>query len=515
MRPRRALVSVSDKTGVADLARGLAEAGYEIVSTGGTAAMLEEAGLQIVRVSAITGFPEILDGRVKTLHPNVHGGILARRDDPTHMATLDEHDIGAIDVVCVNLYPFRETVASPDVTLEQGVEQIDIGGPCMIRAAAKNFASVTVLTSPDQYGQVLAEMREGGGAVRESTRRELAVAAFAHTAMYDAAIQKWLGGGRGFPDLHVRAFRKTADLRYGENPHQKAAVYADAEGAGAGLVSAEQLGGSELSYNNLLDLEAAAAACREFERPAAAVIKHGNPCGACEADTIAEAVAGAFRGDPEAAFGGIVGANRPIDIAAAEEMTRKGRFLEAVVATGFDDAALSKLRERSGWGERLRILAVDSLDAARWTERYVEGGLLVQDADRGFAKDEDLRVVSQAKPDAAMMSALRFAMRACKRVKSNAIVLARGTELVGVGAGQMSRIESVRIALRKAGEGATGAVLASDAFFPFRDGVDEAVRAGVAGIIQPGGSKKDGEVIEACNEAGIPLVFTGMRHFLH
>jgi len=511
---RRALLSVSDKTGLVDLARGLVEAGVEILSTGGTGAALRDAGVPFVPVSEVTGFPEILDGRVKTLHPAIHGAILARRDDPAHVATLAEHAIAPIDMVVVNLYPFRETVARADVTAEEAIEQIDIGGPCLIRAAAKNFVSVVVLTDPDQYARVLAEMREPEG-VRESTRAELAREAFAHTALYDASIQSWLAGSKEVPAVYLRGYRLRSELRYGENPHQRAALYVDAGGELRGVAGGRQLGGSELSFNNLLDLEAALGAVRELERCAAVVIKHGNPCGACEADVPAEAIAGAFRGDPEAAFGGIVGLNRVVDPESAREMTRKGRFLEAVVAPGFEPDALEILRGRSGWGERLRLLEADPARAPRWQERPLEGGVLLQEVDRPLFRAEDLRVVSREHPSDETLRSLLFALRVCKRVKSNAIVLARGTEVVGVGAGQMSRIESVRLAVAKAGERAEGAVLASDAFFPFRDGVDVAVRAGVGAVIEPGGSRRDADVIEAANEVGIPLVFTGMRHFLH
>lgn len=522
MKIRRALISVSNKTGVVELGKALAGLGVEILSTGGTARALRDAGVEITGVSDFTGFPEILDGRVKTLHPKVHGGILARRDDPAHAAAMAEHGIEPIDMVVVNLYPFRETVARPGVTLEEAVEQIDIGGPCMIRAAAKNFAGVVVVTSPDSYAAVLAEMQAGEGAVSDELRRRLAVDAFAHTALYDSAIQNYLSGGDdGLPELYLRGYRKVADLRYGENPHQRAARYVDASAVAgetpSGVVRGRQLGGSELSFNNLLDLEAAALGCREFDGPAAVVIKHNNPCGACEAKSLAAATEGAFRGDPEAAFGGIVGLNRRVDADTAREMTRKGRFLEAVVAPGYDDDALEILRGRSGWGARLRIVeSAAPADTGGWQVRHLEGGLLLQDANRQLVVDEKgLRVVSRAQPDEATMQALLFAMRACKRVKSNAIVLAQGAEVVGVGAGQMSRIEAVRIALRKAGDRVHGAVLASDAFFPFRDSIDEVARAGVAAVIEPGGSKRDQEVIEAADEAGIVLVFTGTRHFLH
>lgn len=518
MSVRRALISVSDKTGVVDLAKGLVEAGVEIISTGGTARALRDAGVELRLVSDVTGFPEILDGRVKTLHPAIHGGILARRGDASHDAALGEHGISPIDMVVVNLYPFRETVADPSVTLPEALEQIDIGGPCMIRAAAKNFSGVVVLTNPDQYATVLAELRESGS-VSAGSRRRFAVEAFAHTAEYDAAIHNYLAAERGFPELYVRAYRKESDLRYGENPHQKAAMYVDASRDAArtsgGVLGGRRVAGGELSFNNLLDLEAAHAAVRGFEGPAVVVIKHNNPCGACEDNELEEAAAGAFRGDPEAAFGGIVGANRTIDVATAREMTKKGRFLEAVVAPGFEPEALRILTERSGWGERLRIVEVEAADPPRWQARSLEGGMLLQETDRQLVDESKTRTVSRTAPDDDTLASLRFAMRVCMRVKSNAIVLARGREVVGVGAGQMSRVESVRIALRKAGDRAKGAVLASDAFFPFRDSVDTIAAAGITGIIEPGGSKRDAEVITAADEAGIPLVFTGIRHFLH
>ena len=519
LRVRRALLSVSDKTGIVELARELVDRGAEILSTGGTARALSAAEVPIVRVGEFTGSPEILDGRVKTLHPKIHAGILARRDDPAHMATMAEHEIPPIDLVVVNLYPFRETIADPSVALADAIEQIDIGGPCMVRAAAKNFGGVGIVTNPEQYGRVIAEMREGG--LHLDTRRELAREAFATTASYDGAIHAYLAGDRDFPDTLVRTYRKAGELRYGENPHQGAARYEDVD-AGArspfavsGVLSGRQVAGSELSYNNWLDLEAAATACRELDPPAAVVIKHGNPCGAAEAETLEQAAAAAFRGDPEAAFGGIVGLGARVDAETARELTRKGRFLEAVVAPSFDPSALEILTGRSGWGERLRLVEAELSRPPRWVERPLEGGVLLQESDRSLFDSADLRTVSQTPTTEESMASLRFAFRVVKHVKSNAIVLARGREIVGVGAGQMSRVESVRIALRKAGERARGAVLASDAFFPFRDAVDEVAAAGIAGIIQPGGSKKDAEVIEAANEAGIALVFTGMRHFRH
>jgi len=518
MSVRRAVVSVWDKRGIEALGRGLESLGIEILSTGGTAAALERAGVRVRSVADFTGFPEILDGRVKTLHPRIYAGLLARRDNPSHLEELRRHDIPPVDMVVVNLYPFRQTVARPGVTPEEAIEQIDIGGPCMIRAAAKNHRDVLVLTDPAQYGPILEELRANGGVVSEPTRRRLAVAAFAHTSLYDAAIHRWLAdAGEAFPEILLQGHRKRADLRYGENPHQKAAVYAavDAPGEGGGIVGAERLSGADLSYNNLVDLEAALTAVRDLADPGAVVIKHTNPCGAAQAGVLAEAVAGAFRGDPEAAFGGIVGVNRTVDGTSAEEMTRKGRFLEAIVAPDYEDDALAILRGRPGWGARLRILRASFDPPADPCLRYLEGGLLMQDRDRVLLREKEIRVAAGFPPDPERMASLLFAMTVCRHVKSNAIVLAQGREIVGVGAGQMSRIESLRIAVRKAGERVRGAVLASDAFFPFRDSIDMAAVAGIVAVIQPGGSKKDDEVIQAAGERGITLLLTGYRHFLH
>ncbi|MEW6423455.1 MAG: bifunctional phosphoribosylaminoimidazolecarboxamide formyltransferase/IMP cyclohydrolase [Bacillota bacterium] len=510
---KRALISVSDKTGVGEFARSLSELGVEIISTGGTAKALREAGLPVTYISDVTGFPEILDGRVKTLHPRVHAGILALRDG-RHLSQLKEHGIAPIDLVAVNLYPFRETVAREGVTLEEAIENIDIGGPAMIRAAAKNYRHVLVVVSPKHYGKVLEAIR--AGPVDEEFRLLLARDAFAHVCAYDAAIAAYLSRIRGetkdFPATMILTAELAQILRYGENPHQKAAFYRVPGVSGACVGNAVQLTGKELSYNNILDLNAAFELVREFIEPTVVIIKHNNPCGAASADELAEAYRKAYAGDPVSAFGGIVACNRPVDGATAKEMTEI--FLEAVIAPDFTEEALTLLRQKKD----LRCLKTgplagqtgDLLDV-----RKVNGGFLLQEADREMVIPERVRVVTEKQPTEEQLAELAFAMAIVKHVKSNAIVVTRNRQLIGVGAGQMNRVGSARIALTQAGERARGAVLASDAFFPFRDTVDEAARAGIAAIVQPGGSLRDEESIAACNEYGIPMIFTGMRHFKH
>jgi phosphoribosylaminoimidazolecarboxamide formyltransferase / IMP cyclohydrolase len=504
---RRALVSCYDKAGVAELARALHERDVELVSTGSTAATVRGAGIPVTEVAELTGFPECLDGRVKTLHPRVHAGILADRNDPAHVAELDELGIGPIDLVVVNLYPFRETVASGASDADI-VEMIDIGGPTMLRAAAKNHGSVGVLVDPTDYDRVLAELRDEGG-LTAGLRRELASKAFQHTASYDAAVAAWFQRDERFPAQLSMALPRRATLRYGENPHQAAAFYT-APGD-VGLAAAEQLHGKELSYNNLLDTDAAWGMAIDLDDPCVAIIKHTNPAGYAVADDLERAYERALAGDPVSAFGGIVAANRPIDAATAQRITEV--FTEVVIAPGFDVDALELLRTK----KNLRLLRMPHAQRPRggWQLRSVAGGLLVQDADVGHEPVEEWKVVTDAQPDEAMLADLRFAWTACKHTKSNAIVLAADRQVVGVGAGQMSRVDAVRLAVERAGDRHTGSVLASDAFFPFRDGPDAAAAAGVLAIVQPGGSVRDDEVVAAADEHGLVMVLTGRRHFRH
>ncbi|HSK89922.1 MAG TPA: bifunctional phosphoribosylaminoimidazolecarboxamide formyltransferase/IMP cyclohydrolase [Euzebyales bacterium] len=506
LRPRRALVSVYDKAGLADLARALHDAGVELVSTGSTAGVIAGAGVPVTTVSDLTGFPEILGGRVKTLHPAVHGGILADRDDAAHVATLREHGIGAIDMVVGNLYPFSATVADPDVTSAEAVEMIDIGGPTMVRAAAKNHAHVVVVVDPADYDAVVTALASGDG-VDLALRRALAVKAFAHTAAYDAAIVAWFQRGEPFPGTRIDVWHKVSDLRYGENPHQPAAFYRPP--APSGLSSSPLLQGKALSYTNLLDADAAWRMANAFDEPCVAIIKHTNPAGIAVAASLAQAYPAALAGDPVSAYGGIVGCNREVDAETAGRIIEV--FTEVVVAPGFTPGAREVLARRGN----LRVLQVATPADDEWQVGSVTGGLLVQRPDLGGDDPSGWEVATRVTPSHDARDALAFAWQACRHVKSNAIVLASERAVVGVGAGQMSRVDSVELAIRKAGDRAKGAVLASDAFFPFRDGPAAAIAAGVAAIIQPGGSKRDDEVIAACDEAGIPMVFTGRRHFRH
>ena len=519
---QRALISVSDKTGVVELARGLHAHGAELLSTGGTQKALEDAGLPVTPVSDYTGFPEMMDGRVKTLHPKIHGGLLALRDDPGHMDAAAEHGIGMIDVVVVNLYPFQERVARPDVTLADAIENIDIGGPSMLRSAAKNHASVAVVVDPADYALVLDELDANDGAITDTTRSYLAQKVFAYTGAYDAAIATYLAGqtenGSPYPEHLTVGFEKVADLRYGENPHQTAAFYRDPASREAGLATAEVIAGKPLSYNNYMDLDAALQLVRDFADPAAAILKHTNPCGAGAGDTIAEAYARALEGDPVSAFGSVQGFNRDVDVALAEQIVQPKTFVEAIVAPGFSPEAVELLQTTCWWGKDLRLLAVGDLGRPRDPMpqmRRVAGGLLVQEFDTGCVPPADWQQVTDRAITDGERDDLIFAWAVCKHVKSNAIVFVRGRTLIGTGAGQMSRVDSSEIAAKKAGRRARGAVVASDAFFPFRDGVDAAAAAGVTAIIQPGGSKQDEAVIQAANEHGIAMVFTGMRHFRH
>lgn len=519
----RALISVSDKTGLVNFAGRLSRHSVELISTGGTAGMLREAGLQVRDVSDLTGFPEILGGRVKTLHPKVHGGLLAIRGNSDHQRQVEENRIEYIDLVVVNLYPFRETVARPNVSLEEAIENIDIGGPSMIRSAAKNFEDVVVLVSPANYTGVADEMDANAGCVSTETRFKLARQAFETTAQYDSAINEFLSGSvkvDASGDLHVEETAglperlsifaaKEMDLRYGENPHQRAALYVPA-GWERGLAQAEKLQGKELSFNNLIDLEAAWSLVSDLPDLACAIIKHTNPCGAATASDVLEAFEKARATDPVSAFGGIIAFNRAVSEPAARVIAET--FFEAIVAPDYEPGVLEVLASK----KNLRLLRIAPASAsAPFDVRTIGGGLLIQDRDLATLDEAQLKVVSARAPSQEEMEALRFAWVIAKHVKSNAIVYARAGQLVAVGAGQMSRVDSVKIGAIKAQLPLRGTVLASDAFFPFRDGVDEAARAGITAVIQPGGSVRDGEVIAAANEQNLAMVFTGMRHFKH
>jgi phosphoribosylaminoimidazolecarboxamide formyltransferase / IMP cyclohydrolase len=528
-RIERVLISVSDKQGLADFARGLAAAGAEIYSTGGTRKHLESEGMAIRDVSDYTGFPEMMHGRLKTLHPKVHGGILCRRDNPEDMQALAEHGILTFELVVVNLYPFEATIRKPGVTLDQAIEQIDIGGPTMVRAAAKNHAFTTIASDPRQYGEILEQVRKSGCTTLE-LRRKLAGEAFAHTALYDRAVADYFAAGTlysgsaaegCFPGTLHLGFQRQQVLRYGENPHQHGAVYA-AQSAGNGevaasAVTARQLNGKELSYNNLLDLDSALGIVRDFSEPAAVVIKHNNPCGAAEAGTLAEALKLAMEGDPLSAFGSVLGLNRAVDAATAQVLTEPGLFVEAIIAPDFEPAALTILTTVPKWKANVRLMAVGKIAApvARLSYRVLEGGLLLQDADVLPDPEEEWKVVTDCRPTAAQLADLRFAWAMVRHVKSNAIVLAKDRMLLGAGAGQMSRVDSVEISVKKAGDRVRGSVMASDAFFPFPDSIETAAAVGVVAVIQPGGSRNDPDVIAACNRHGVPMIFTGRRHFKH
>ncbi|MDA8107794.1 MAG: bifunctional phosphoribosylaminoimidazolecarboxamide formyltransferase/IMP cyclohydrolase [Betaproteobacteria bacterium] len=517
-RVRTALVSVSDKSGVVELVRELARLGVAILSTGGTAKLLAKEGIAATEVSAHTGFPEMLDGRVKTLHPKIHGGILARRDSAAHMAAIAEAGIAPIDLIVVNLYPFQATVADPDCRLADAIENIDIGGPTLLRAAAKNHASVTVLVDPADYARVLEEIRAGGG-VSDATRFELAKKVFAHTAAYDGAIANYLtaldaeGRRRELPDVLSLQFRKVQDMRYGENPHQSAAFYRDAKPAAGSLANYRQLQGKELSYNNVADADAAWECVKSFSEPACVIVKHANPCGVATGASLAAAYEKAFKTDPVSAFGGILAFNRALDRASAEALGKQ--FAEVVIAPRVEPAA----RELLAGKQNLRVLEVPLAHEAQAHDfKRVGGGLLVQSPDAKVIQPADLKVVTKQAPSPAQLADLLFAWRVAKFVKSNAIVFAKDGMTLGVGAGQMSRVDSARIASIKAqnaGLTLAGSCVASDAFFPFRDGLDVVVDAGAAAVIQPGGSVRDDEVIAAANERGVAMVFTGIRHFRH
>jgi phosphoribosylaminoimidazolecarboxamide formyltransferase/IMP cyclohydrolase len=516
---KRVLISVTDKKGIVDFARALSAFGVEILSTGGTAAQLRNNGIAVKDVSEYTGFPEMMDGRLKTLHPKIHGGLLALRDNDAHVKAMKEHGIERIDMVVINLYQFEETVAKEDCTLDHAIENIDIGGPTMLRAAAKNYRFVTVVTDPTDYTAIIEEMKKTGGKISAATNYRLAVKTFQLTARYDGAISNYLGKidpegeNKDFPDTFTVQFTMAQSLRYGENPHQMAAFYRENDQSLSAIANAKQLQGKELSYNNIMDSDAAWQAVSEFDKPAAVVMKHANPCGAATSDTnIGEAYRKAMETDPVSAFGGIVALNRPVDKESATELAKT--FLEVIIAPAFDEEAKAILNTKKN-ARVLEIPATLNQQASGYDFRKVVGGLLVQERDRKQSDIRQAKVVTKRKPTEEEYEALDFAWRVVKYVKSNAIVYATKDQLVGVGAGQMSRVDSVKIAKMKAQLQTKGCVLASDAFFPFRDGVDMAAEAGITAIIQPGGSMRDEESIQAADEHGMAMIFTGVRHFRH
>jgi phosphoribosylaminoimidazolecarboxamide formyltransferase/IMP cyclohydrolase len=514
---QRAILSVTDKTGLVDFAKQLSKMGVELISTGGTAKLLRDSGIAVKDISELTGFPEMLDGRVKTLHPKVHGGILHRRENAAHRTAVAEHGIQPIDMVVVNLYAFEKTAAKSGVHFDELIENIDIGGPSMIRSAAKNFQDVAVVTSPADYAALAEEMSKSGGSLSDATKWRLAQKAFATTAAYDSAIASTLERvhangnfelktGEGFPQILRMSFQKVTDLRYGENPHQKAAMYSD--GSGKGVANGKQLQGKELSFNNIVDMQAAWDLVQEFDGPVVAIIKHTNPCGTAVGKTLLEAYKKALECDPVSAFGGVIGVNRVIDGDTAEEMAKL--FLEVIAAPGFDDAAKAKFAAK----KNLRLVEVAASDQ-KWALKNVSGGVLAQDADIRPLTEADLKVVTKRPPTPEEKRALLFGWKVCKHVKSNAILYVRDGQTVGVGAGQMSRVDSCKIGAMKAQLPLKGTVAASDAFFPFPDGVEEIAKAGATAIIQPGGSVRDQEVIEAADRHGMAMIFTGVRHFRH
>lgn len=509
---RRALISVSDKTGIVEFAKELERLEVEIISTGGTAKLLAEEGVKVTGISKVTGFPEILDGRVKTLHPNIHSALLAIRDKEEHRKQIEELGIQPIDLVVVNLYPFRETIAKPNVEYEEAVENIDIGGPTMLRSAAKNHAFVTVVVDARDYPIVLTEMKNGDVTIK--TKRRLAAKVFRHTAAYDALISDYLTKqtGEEWPEQYTVTFEKAQDLRYGENPHQKAAFYRKPSAKSGSLSTAEQLHGKELSYNNINDADAALTLVKEFDQPAVVAVKHTNPCGVGIGNTIFDAYQKAYDSDPVSIFGGIIAANRKIDRQTAEKM--KEIFLEIIMAPDFDEEALDLLKGK----KNLRLLRVGALKMESQPELLlssISGGILVQEEDVRQISSDDLHVVTERKPTEEEVKQLLFAWKVVKHVKSNAIVLTKDFQTIGVGAGQMNRVGSAKIAIEQAGDKAKDSYLASDAFFPMSDTVEEAAKAGITAIIQPGGSIRDEESIEAANKHGIAMVFTGVRHFKH
>ena len=518
---RRALISVSDKTGIEAFCRLLAEQGIELLSTGGTASLLRAAGLEVEEVADYTGFPEIMAGRVKTLHPRIHGGLLGRRGEDD--AVMAEHGIKPIDLLVINLYPFEQTVARADCSLAEAVEHIDIGGPAMLRAAAKNHAHVAVVVDSDDYPRILEELKHNQGALAYATRYHLAQKTFAHTAAYDAAVSNYLGAVSfdasqhdPFPVTFSRQFYKLQDMRYGENPHQKAAFYRDKDAPAASVAAGRQLQGKALSFNNIADTDAALQCVQSFAEPACVIVKHANPCGVAVADAIETAYKLAYMTDPTSAFGGIISFNRPLDVATAKAIL-DNQFVEVIAAPAIDDEALTTLADK----QAMRVLAVGEPVAHQLQQldfKRVGGGLLVQDNDAGMVDINDLEIATRRGPCDAEVRDMLFAWRVVKFVKSNGIVYARDNHTIGIGAGQMSRLYSARLAALKAqdeGLEVTGSVMASDAFFPFRDGIDAAAAAGITAVIQPGGSRRDDEVIQAADEHDIAMVFTGMRHFRH
>ena len=525
MKIKRALISVSDKSGLEELVKALSKFGVEIISTGGTAKAIRALGIEVKDVSDYTGFPEMLDGRVKTLHPKIHGGLLALRGNKEHMETTKKHGIGLIDMVVVNLYPFEKTVSLPDVKLEEAIENIDIGGPSMLRSAAKNYKSVCVVCDPSDYKKVIIEIEKSGGSVSEGLLIELGIKVFEKTSNYDGAIYEYLkqtnderrttNDESKFPSILNIKLEKIQDLRYGENPHQKAAFYRDEGSNEPGVSNAVQLHGKELSFNNIVDLNAALEIVKEFDTPAAAIIKHTNPCGSATAATITKAYIDALDSDRLSAFGSVVGFNRDVDAELAVTILKEADFVECIIAPSYSKEALSKLTAK----KNLRLLEVKNFNnksASRDKDmKKVTGGILIQDRDFAGITKSDLKIVTKIKPTEEDIRSLLFGWTIAKHVKSNAIVLCNGTKTVGVGAGQMSRVDSVMIAARKAGERAKGSMLASDAFFPKEDGIEQAAKAGVKAIIQPGGSIRDAEVIKKADELGLIMVFTGIRHFKH
>ncbi|MFE4897841.1 bifunctional phosphoribosylaminoimidazolecarboxamide formyltransferase/IMP cyclohydrolase [Peribacillus butanolivorans] len=508
---KRALISVSDKTGIVEFAKGLIEAGFEIISTGGTKKTLQDNGVDVIGISDVTGFPEILDGRVKTLHPNVHGAVLAKHGDADHAAQLAEHNIEPIQLVCVNLYPFQATISKPDVSVEDAIENIDIGGPTMLRSSAKNHEYVTVIVDSNDYPTILAELKDGG--VSKTTNRRLAAKVFRHTAAYDAVISEYMTelAEEENPESLTVTYELKQSLRYGENPHQKAAFYKKPLGSVFSIAEAKQLHGKELSFNNINDADAALQIVKEFNEPAAVAVKHMNPCGVGVGTTILEAYEKAYEADSTSIFGGIIALNREVDKATAEKLHEI--FLEIIIAPGFTEEAVEVLTSK----KNLRLLTID-FNAAKKPERKltsIEGGLLIQDRDAHSLKDAEVKVATKREPTLEEWKALELGWKIVKHVKSNAIVVCNDQMTLGVGAGQMNRVGAAKIALEQAGERATGSALASDAFFPMDDTVEAAAKAGVTAIIQPGGSVKDQESIKKADEYGIAMVFTGIRHFKH
>jgi len=516
LKVKTALVSVSDKTGLPDFAKGLSELGIKILSTGGTAKLLKENNIDFTYVSDYTDSPEMLDGRVKSIHPKIHAGLLARRDKKNHMSELKEHDIGLIDMVVVNLYPFKQTISKKDVTFDDAIENIDIGGPTLVRAAAKNHEHVAVVIDPGDYESILDELGENDGSLSKDMLSTLAVKAFKHTADYDSTISNYLGGiissTAKFPEYITLNLSKQYDLRYGENPHQDAAFYADPSYAGSCIVNSKLLsGGKKLSFNNILDLDSAMRIAQSFNDPTTAIIKHLNPSGVGKADNIREAYSLAHKADSLSAFGCIVALNQPCDSGLAEDIIET--FVEAVVAPGYEGDSLEILKKK----KKMRVLEVDSMEKPikLLDYRKVIGGMLVQDMDLREISMKDLKIVSKKKPGKSDIDSMLFAWKICCHTKSNSIIFAKENHTTGVGAGQMSRVDAVRIASFKAGDHAKGSAMASDAFFPFRDGIDEAAKAGITSIIQPGGSIRDQEVLDAVDEYGMSMVYTGVRCFLH